>query len=307
MTEYPGQRRRALKLRAKQTFFHYLRPCLVCTFLFIVLSLVAQLFSGASGGTFFYTIMDVRQFPVSTGIWRADANAMTNLLALLGLERLGDLGGVIFSVRYDDVGQVLVFPVAWRQVANVMVIQAGVLVVTAPLGYGVLGWYRGFLEGRVRPGRALFAWYTDLRLTAKALAVQVILTLWRLLATLLCLTPGLFCAVAGTVVPNGALLLLLSSPVLLLGVLGGYYCYVLLLPARYMLARHPELSVSRAFSQGLGLLAGRRLEYFMLNLSFLPWRIVSLFLYGIPDLFIIPYVEMSNFLFIDPPPEQEDL
>ena len=30
-------------------------------------------------------------------------------------------------------------------------------------------------------------------------------------------------------------------------------------------------------------------------------------LYGVPDLFVIPYVEMSNFLFLDPPPVPENL
>lgn len=307
MTEHPSQQRRALKFRAKRTFLRFIRPCLVCTFLLILLSLLAQLFSAVSGGTFFYTVMDVRQFPMSTGIWKADATAMTNLLALLGLERLGDLGGLIFSVRYEDVGQVLVFPVAWRQVVDVVIIQGIVLLVTAPLSYGVLSHYRSFLEGRVRPFRTLFGWYADLRLTAKALAVQVILTLWRLLATLLCLLPGMFCFVAGTIVPNGEIMLLLSTPVLLLGVLAGYYLYVLLLPARYVLARDPASSVPQAFSKGLGLLSGRHLEYFKLNFSFLPWHIASMLLYSVPDLFVIPYVEMSNFLFLDPPPVPEGL
>lgn len=131
--------------------------------------------------------------------------------------------------------------------------------------------------------------------------------MWRLLATLLCLLPGMFCVVAGTIVPNGKIILLLSSPVLLLGLLAGYYLYVLLLPARYVLARDPATSVPQAFSKGLGLLAGRHLEYFKLNFSFLPWHIISMLLYGVPDLFVIPYVEMSNFLFLDPPPVPENL
>ena len=307
MTEYPVRQRRALKLRAKRTFFRFLRPCLVCTFLLIALSLAAQLFSVVSGGTFFYTVMDVRQFPMSTGIWKADADAMTSLLTLMGLGKLGDLGGLVFSVRYDDLGQVLVFPLAWRQVVNVVVIQGIVLLVTAPLSYGVLSQYRGLLEGRVRPGRALFGWYADLRLTAKALAVQVVLTLWRLVSTLLCLLPGILCAAVGTLTPNGQIMVLLSSPLLLLGLVAGYYLYVLLLPARYVLARDPSCSVPEAFSNGVSLLAGRRLEYFKLNLSFLPWHIISMLLYGIPDLFVIPYVEMSNFLFLDPPPVPENL
>lgn len=32
-----------------------------------------------------------------------------------------------------------------------------------------------------------------------------------------------------------------------------------------------------------------------------------MFFYSVPNLFVIPYVEMSNFLFLDPPPEPEVL
>lgn len=102
-------------------------------------------------------------------------------------------------------------------------------------------------------------------------------------------------------------MLLLSGPVLLLGVLAGYYLYMVLLPARYVLARDPDTSIRQAFSRGMELLAGRRLAYFKLNLSFLPWHVVAMFFYSVPNLFVIPYVEMSNFLFLDPPPEPEVL
>lgn len=91
MTEHPFQRR-ALKLRAKRTFFRFLRPCLICTFFLLILSMTAQFFSMASGGTLFYTFLPQWQFPVATGVWRADATAMTNLLALMGLGDLGSLG-----------------------------------------------------------------------------------------------------------------------------------------------------------------------------------------------------------------------
>ena len=135
----------------------------------------------------------------------------------------------------------------------------------------------------------------------------MVLTLWRLVSTLLCLLPGILCAAVGTLTPGGQILVLLSSPLLLLGLLAGYYLYLFLLPARYVLARDPACSVHEAFSKGVSLLAGRHLEYFKLNLSFLPWHVVSMLLYGVPDLFVIPYVEMSNFLFLDPPPVPENL
>ncbi|WP_297716680.1 hypothetical protein [Intestinimonas sp.] len=304
MTEHPFQRR-VLKLRAKRTFFRFLRPCLICTFFLLILSMTAQFFSMASGGTLFYTFLPQWQFPVATGVWRADATAMTNLLALMGLGDLGSLGGVIFALRLDELGQVLVLPVAWKQVIDLVVIQAVVLLVTAPLLYGVLGQYRSLLEGRPLPLRAIFRWYADLRLTVKALAVQVILNLWRLVTILLCALPGIFCAVAGNEGGNMSLLLL-AMPLSIAGMVVSYCLYLLLTPATYVLVRSPELSVGQAFSRGLALLGGRQGEYCKLNLSFLLWHLLGAFLYGAPNLFVVPYVQMSNFLFLDPPPEPEE-
>ena len=303
MTEHTFQRR-ALKLRARRTFFRFLRPCLACTFLLIALSLLTKVFSIVSGGTLFYTLLPQWQFPVDSGIWRADPTAMTNLLDLLDRGEMGSLGGIVFSLRLDGLEQVLVLPVAWRQVITLVVVQAVVLLVTAPLLYGVLGQYRGMLEGRPRPVRAVFRWYADLRLTAKALAIQVILNLWRLLTMLLLALPGLVCAVLGNETGSAAFLLL-SLPLTIAGLVASYCLYLLLLPASYVLARSPEVSVGQAFSRGLALVGGRLGAYCKLNLSFLPWYVLSMLLYGVPDLFVIPYVQMSNFLFLDPPPAPE--
>ena len=50
----------------------------------------------------------------------------------------------------------------------------------------------------------------------------MVLTLWRLVSTLLCLLPGILCAAVGTLTPGGQILVLLSSPLLLLGLVAGY-------------------------------------------------------------------------------------
>ena len=305
MTEHT-QQRRALKFRAKRTFFRFARPCLSCTLLLIALSLAARLFSLAGGGSLFYTLLPQWQCPVAPGVWRAAPPPMTTVRARVGGGGMGRRGGIVFSLRLEGAELVLVLPVAWRQVLNLAVVQAAVLLVTSPLLYGVLAQFRRILEGRPMPTRALFRWYADLHLAAKALAVQVILNLWRLLTALLCVLPGIVCSVLGN--ESGSMaLLLLALPLTIAGLVVSYCLYLLLLPASYVLARSPEVSVGQAFSRGLALLGGRQGAYCKLNLSFLPWHILGMFFYGIPNLFVIPYVQMSNFLFLDPPPAPEDL
>lgn len=305
MTERTTPPRRLLKARARRTFFRFLRVCLACTMLLCALTLLIQIFSLLNGGALFYTFMDQRQFPMDTGIWKADADAMTSLLATMDLAELGSMGGLVFASRLDGLGLVLVLPVAWKQLLHMLIVQVIALLLSAPLQCGVLGQYRSVLEGRPRPLRSLLRWYTDLRLAAKALAVEAALTAWRFLTIVLCTLPGLACVVAGNEMGN-LLLVLLSVPLTLSGLLLGYYLYLILVPGLYVLAGTPELSVAQAFSKGMGLLAGRQTEFLLLNLSFLPWRLVSLFFRGIPDLFVIPYAAMSSFLFLDPPPEPDE-
>ena len=224
---------------------------------------------------------------------------------MLGLERLGDLGGMVFALSDAVSGLVIVLPVAWRQLINLVVIQGIVFLVTVPLQYGVLTQFRSILEGRPAPFRSVLRWYLDLHLTGKALAVQVLLTLWQWAARLVCMVPGLLCLIAGSAFPNGEWMLLLSSSLSILGMLGGYYLYMLLLPARYLLAQSPGLSVRQALSRGFRLLTGRRGDYFKLNLSFLPLQVLSMVLWNIPNLYLVPYMELSNYLFLDPPPDPE--
>lgn len=286
--------RRALKYQAKQTFLRFMRPCALCACLLLCFSMLAQVFIVYTNGALFTFYLDVLQFPMQTGVWKADPTLMGNLLAMVGLEELGDLGGLVFALRDDVAGQVLVMPVAWRQLMKIALIQSLVFLVSVPLQYGVLTQLRQVLEGRPQPLRRLFDWYLDLRLAAKAMAVQIVLSLWRILASTLCALPGILCMLSET-----ESLILLSPLLSLLGLAAAYALYTMLLPAQYLLARSPELSVGRAVSQGVRLLDGRRMEYFKLNLSFLPWQVLSTFLFNVPSLFVVPYVELSNYLFLD--------
>ena len=298
--------RRALKHQAKQTFFRYLRPCVAASCLLILFSLLTQLFSQATGGALYFLLLDHREYPMQTGLWPADPATMSSLLSVLGIEALGRLGGLVLSISDEVGGLVFVLPLGWLQLGNMLLVRAAVFLVTVPLQYGAVSQFYRILLGRPAPFRSLLDWYLDLRLAAKALVTQVLVALWRGLTSLLCLLPGMLCLAAGSALPGFDWLLLPAPLLLLAGMTGGYFLYLTLLPAHYLLAKQPSLSVSQAFASARRLLRGRKLPYFLLNLSFLPWHLLSLYLAvtspylsSLIDIFLLPYISLTNLLFLD--------
>ena len=138
----PTLTRRILKARAKRTIARFSRPCIAAACLLLAFTVLARAFSVYAGGALYYLMLDIRQFPMETGLWRADPTLMTTLMSMLGLERLGDLGGMVFALSDAVSGLVIVLPVAWRQLINLVVIQGIVFLVTVPLQYGVLTQFR---------------------------------------------------------------------------------------------------------------------------------------------------------------------
>ena len=130
------------------------------------------------------------------------------------------------------------------------------------------------------------------------MALQLLLSVWRTATSLVCMIPGLVCTILGSQSGAPDFLVLLALPLTLLGSLAGYFCYVRLLPAQYLLARSPELGVGQALRQGLRLLKGSGRDFFLLQLSFLVWHLVSLMLYQVLDLYVVPYQHMASMLFL---------
>ena len=179
-----------------------------------------------------------------------------------------------------------------------LLIQLAVLLLSTPILYGALQQYWHILRGEPLPFRSLFSWYLDLRLTGRAVALQLLLSVWRTATSLVCMIPGLVCTILGSQSGAPDFLVLLALPLTLLGSLAGYFCYVRLLPAQYLLARSPELGVGQALRQGLRLLKGSGRDFFLLQLSFLVWHLVSLMLYQVLDLYVVPYQHMASMLFL---------
>lgn len=61
----------------------------------------------------------------------------------------------------------------------------------------------------------------------------------------------------------------------------------------YILKDNPELSYDAAISRSSAMMKGHKMQYFLLNLSFIGWAFLCIFTFGIGLLFLLPYIYMS--------------
>ncbi len=131
------------------------------------------------------------------------------------------------------------------------------LVFTAPM---LVGLYSVFLDGS-RKGKydigTLFVGFKD------NLVEKIILSLYKALMvflwSLLFIIPGIIKAYA-------------------------YYA------AEYIAAEHPDYSFKKCLTESERLMKGHKWEFFVLQLSFIGWMILSIFTFGILYLWIAPYM-----------------
>lgn len=57
---------------------------------------------------------------------------------------------------------------------------------------------------------------------------------------------------------------------------------------------NPELSASEVLTKSKEMMNGHKMDYFVLQLSFLGWAILGIFTFGILYLWLIPYMEVTN-------------
>ena len=68
-------------------------------------------------------------------------------------------------------------------------------------------------------------------------------------------------------------------------------------PVYYMLVDMPSLSVAKALKMSIWLMKGSKVRLLGLNLSFLPLQFVSLFTFGIGNLWLYPYMNAASACF----------
>lgn len=295
----PTVTRWQLKLQAKQALGRNPKPFFALGGTMLLLLMLTFFLQSMAGGLMVFLPLDLASFPMETGAWRADASLMGNLLSLGGLAGLSSTGGMVFSLRLEATGMAMVLLMPWSLILSFIGVQLLVLLVTSPFRLGAMEQLWGMLSGQASKPRDLFRWYTDLRLTGKALGVELVLCLWQWITRLALTVPGIALLVLGSRNEGNVLLLTLSLILSVAGPLVGYYLYCLLLPAQYVLAKRPGLSPLEALRKGAALFKGKRAIFFTFRLSFLPWNVVSAMLSNLPDAYVFPYEEASCMLLIN--------
>ena len=76
-----------------------------------------------------------------------------------------------------------------------------------------------------------------------------------------------------------------------------FFIWLFFQPVYYMLADMPSLSVGKALKMSIWLMKGSKVRLLGLNLSFLPLQFVSLFTFGIGNLWLYPYMNAASACF----------
>ncbi|MCR5735974.1 MAG: DUF975 family protein [Lachnospiraceae bacterium] len=67
--------------------------------------------------------------------------------------------------------------------------------------------------------------------------------------------------------------------------------------ASYLYLDDPEMPVKELITESVELMKGNVFRYILLNLSFIPWYILSMFTFGIGFVFVVPYHSMALVVF----------
>lgn len=251
--------------------------------IFLALQMAALYFEMNAGGVLGYYLLSAADYNTTTGIWLAE-------------------GGFTAVLRIDAAGVLLALPLSFHQLGLFAIARGIVFVVTVPLLMGTLEHYYAVLKNRVRPLSTVFRWYLDLRLTAKAIGLGLVLELIKWGTRLLGAVPALALIIwtTGRNLETSAAsgLTLLAAFLFLAGSIASYWAYTLVLPARYLLVREPDSSFGHVLSAGVRVFRGRRLDFFLFRLSFLLWYVIVNITYGALGLFVQPYFELANLLYL---------
>lgn len=61
----------------------------------------------------------------------------------------------------------------------------------------------------------------------------------------------------------------------------------------FILAENPEMTAREALNESKAIMHGHKMEYFVLELSFIPWALLVAVTFGIAGIWVVPYMELT--------------
>lgn len=261
-----------LKIRAKKTMGQAFGACSALGAAVVVMTLLADWFLLRSGGTF------------SLYYWDTASNDIPSSASL-------SMDGLFAALRLEDAGVGFSVVVTPAILLTFLLVRLAVTAVLAPMRVGCLDNLWHVKRGEVRPFRAVFVWYTDLRRAGRAILLEIVLAAVQLVLQGLLSVPALLVLVrSGGSLPGFTAAIWL----LVLAQLIAWCLITQLLPARYLFSRSPDKGVTAAFREGWALLRCRRGQYLTFRLSFLVWELLNNVTRGMMNLYLYPYQGLAN-------------
>lgn len=129
------------------------------------------------------------------------------------------------------------------------------VIITPPFTVGLTLIYLGLIKGKKAELGTLFEGFTYI---GKAVFLMAIVGIFTFLWSLLLIIPGIIKTLSYSM-------------------------------AYYVLAEHPEMSAREALNESKAMMDGHKWELFVLELSFLPWILLTGITFGIAAVYVVPY------------------
>lgn len=281
---------RQLKLESKKVMGETMPLWIKVTFLFVALQLLFHLLRGSFGGMLGWYLIQLSDYP----------GAVTGYSTIVN--------GFQLVLRMEDLGLVAAISLTYGQILWFLIINLLVFLFLAPIRMASLEQYWIAFRRKKPNFKEILRWYTDPKLFGRSVIIGLILDLGCRLIAIIALLPSSILYVflySGNLIGASpeesikiALMAFLAFALLIGGVLLSFYVYTILYPIRYCLAARPDYSVLQVLRRGMDSVKGYRGEFFKFRLTFLHWYLLSFLTYGVMELYVLPYLSISSFQFL---------
>lgn len=140
--------------------------------------------------------------------------------------------------------------------------------IVLPLSFGFYLYFMRFNEERSKIENLFYYFKNGSDLYLKTIGLSLSVGLFTLLWSLLFIIPGIIMGISYSM-------------------------------SYYIMIENPEIEISEAINMSKKMMHGHKLDYFLLNLSFIGWSFLAIFTFGIGYLWLIPYMQLTQIEFYE--------